>query len=199
MDVMQRLPLRERQRLEVRSELQQAALRLFAHRGYEQVSVTDIADEVGVVSRTFYRHFPTKEDAVLSLLDEAAPIVHEHVRSHPAGDAPWRVLADAVRASSEVHERVSASIMRMIFETPRLESAYYERQRRWEAMVARVLAERLGVPERDPRPTLWATMAFNIMTRVTIENVTSGRDVEPLAELDQRFAQAAEFFTGELR
>jgi hypothetical protein len=109
------------------------------------------------------------------------------------------VLADAVRASSEVQERVSASIMRMILETPRLESAYYERQRRWETMVVRVLAERLDVPERDARPTLWATMAFNIMTRVVIENVNSGRDVEPLAELDQRFAQAAEFFTGELR
>jgi hypothetical protein len=33
MNVMQRLPERQRQRLEVRSELQQAALRLFAHRG----------------------------------------------------------------------------------------------------------------------------------------------------------------------
>jgi AcrR family transcriptional regulator len=41
--------------------LRQVALAKFAERGFDQVSVAEVAEEVGVTERTFYRHFPTKE------------------------------------------------------------------------------------------------------------------------------------------
>jgi AcrR family transcriptional regulator len=142
---MARQSLRERQRLEVRSELQRTSLRLFLARGFDDVAISDVTDEVGVSQRTFYRYFPTKEDVVLSLLDDFAPAVHQHLREHPAGDAPWKVVHDALTEAVQRSEPVDPAVMRMIFETPRLLSAYNERQRRWEAMMAEVLAERLGV------------------------------------------------------
>jgi hypothetical protein len=87
--------------------------------------------------------------------------------------------------------------MRMIFRTPELLAAYYERQRQWVQAVAGVLAERLDVDAReDSRPLLWAIRAFEIATQVSQENLDAGTDVMPHAELKLRFRQAAEFFTG---
>jgi AcrR family transcriptional regulator len=197
-DMLQKVSLRERQRREVREELQRTAQAMFLADGFDNVSVNDIAERVGVVERTFYRHFPTKEDAVLSLLDEVAPYVHKEVRNHPADDAPWRVLMDAMLAAQK-HARSDADVMRMVFGTPKLLAAYYERQRQWAQTVAGVLAERLDVDaQEDPRPLLWAVLAFEIATQVSQENADAGTDVMPPAKLELRFRQAAEFFTGHL-
>lgn len=50
---------------DVRAALTSAALHLFSTAGYEQTTVTAIADHAGVARRTFFRHFATKDDAVL--------------------------------------------------------------------------------------------------------------------------------------
>ncbi len=48
-------------RTRTRQELRACALERFADRGFDQVSVAEIAAGAGVTERTFYRHFPTKE------------------------------------------------------------------------------------------------------------------------------------------
>ena len=67
-----------------RERLQDAALELFAARGYEQTTATEIAEAVGLTERTFFRHFTDKRevlfhgqqtltDAFLAGLDDASP------------------------------------------------------------------------------------------------------------------------------
>ena len=57
--------LRERRRLATRAEIEHVALDLFARHGSERTTVDDIATAAGVSPRTFFRYFPTKEDAAL--------------------------------------------------------------------------------------------------------------------------------------
>jgi AcrR family transcriptional regulator len=197
---MNQLSLRERQRLEVRDGIREATVRLVTEQGFDAVSVGDIARAAGISQRTFYRYFPAKEDAIFSLLDDVAPTIHHHVRQHVAGDVPWRVLHDAFVATTAAGPTMEPSVMRMIYETPQLRALYFERQRRWEALLAEVLAERLGVSAHDdPRPALWSSITFNIVYQVNFENVVRDPRSDPIAHLEDRFRQAAEFFSGHLR
>ncbi|XVV15628.1 TetR family transcriptional regulator [Actinoplanes sp. CA-131856] len=59
--------LRERRRLATQAEIEAAALELFGERGSERTTVEDIAAAAGVSQRTFFRYFPTKEDAALGV------------------------------------------------------------------------------------------------------------------------------------
>ncbi|GAA0362765.1 TetR/AcrR family transcriptional regulator [Actinoallomurus spadix] len=55
---------RERKKAATRQAIADAALRLFLERGYEQVSVRDIADAADVATATVFKHFPGKEALV---------------------------------------------------------------------------------------------------------------------------------------
>ena len=48
-----------------KTAIEDAALDLALERGYEQVTVDMICEQVGVTQRTFFNHFPTKDDALL--------------------------------------------------------------------------------------------------------------------------------------
>lgn len=48
----------------VRHRLQEAALKLYEQRGYDETTVADIAAEAGVTDRTFFRHFPDKREVL---------------------------------------------------------------------------------------------------------------------------------------
>ena len=59
------LDLRSRRRLDTRQEIHRAALELFEAQGVRETTVQQIAERSGVSSRTFFRHFTTKEQAGL--------------------------------------------------------------------------------------------------------------------------------------
>jgi AcrR family transcriptional regulator len=53
-----------------RSQILEAALKLFSHRGYGATSVRDIAESAGVSKGNVYHHFPDKETIFRALLDQ---------------------------------------------------------------------------------------------------------------------------------
>jgi AcrR family transcriptional regulator len=92
-------------RAEVRRELVGAAARLFDERGYDDTTVDDIAAAAGVGRRTFFRYFPSKEDAVSPDHEAAlARVAEVFAGAHPDEPATSLVL----RAGETVFELYTA-------------------------------------------------------------------------------------------
>jgi AcrR family transcriptional regulator len=86
----------QRSRSGTREQLAATALRLFAERGFEATTVDDIADAAGISRRTFFRHFPTKEDAIFPDHDGLRTAVGAQLdmRDH---ETPVTAMCNAVR------------------------------------------------------------------------------------------------------
>ena len=57
--------LQQRRRLETAAEVSRVAMLLFAERGFDAVTVDEIAAAAGISPRTFFRYFASKDDIVL--------------------------------------------------------------------------------------------------------------------------------------
>jgi AcrR family transcriptional regulator len=97
--------LRELKKARARRHIADTAARLFAERGYEHVSVTDVAREAEVAEQTVYNYFPTKEQLVTDREQQIQDRLCELIRSRPPGLTPAAAIrgfvlgsVDAIRA-----------------------------------------------------------------------------------------------------
>ena len=86
---------RERKKQVTRQALVAAAVRLFTERGYDETSVADITEAADVSKRTFFLHFPTKEDVLLADGDERVTLAVRAIQDRSPGVSPREALADA--------------------------------------------------------------------------------------------------------
>ncbi|WP_344688629.1 TetR family transcriptional regulator [Blastococcus jejuensis] len=78
---------RERRRQETRERIVDAAAELFAERGFDAVSVMEIARRAGVVEKTVFNHFPVKEGLVFDADPPMRAALLDAVRRRPAGES----------------------------------------------------------------------------------------------------------------
>jgi AcrR family transcriptional regulator len=80
--------------------LQEAALRLYAERGYEQTTVADIASEAGVTARTFFRHYADKREVLFAGSERLLEGMVTALAAAPPAATPVEAVAAALDASS---------------------------------------------------------------------------------------------------
>lgn len=85
----------ERGGAKTRARILEVATRLFLERGYDTVTVAEIAQEVGVSSVTVFNHFPRKEDLFLDRAVDAADLLRSAVRDRGPGVDVLASLRDA--------------------------------------------------------------------------------------------------------
>ncbi|HEX4011618.1 MAG TPA: TetR family transcriptional regulator [Solirubrobacteraceae bacterium] len=86
--------LRERNKRRTRELIAGTAARLFAQRGYEHVSVLEIAAAAQVSEQTIYNHFPTKSELVLDRDHELRDQLTTAIRHRPPGVSPAAAIQD---------------------------------------------------------------------------------------------------------
>ena len=105
-----RTGLMSRRKAETAGEIAEEAARLFAERGVAQVTAAEIAEASGVSLRTFYRYFPTKEDAVAPVLEVGAArwqAALAEAEEDPADAIPAVLAAQLTPATAEDAEALA--------------------------------------------------------------------------------------------
>ena len=105
---MTEMGLRERKKARTRRVIADAAARLFAERGYEQVAVSDVAREAEVSEQTVYNYFQTKEQLVTDLDQEFQDQFSRLIRTRASGTTPAAAIRELVLNAVEGIRRVPA-------------------------------------------------------------------------------------------
>jgi len=97
--------LRQRKKDRTRRALVDAAMRLFADRGYEETTIADLADAADIAPRTFFSYFAAKEDVLFADVDDRISALAELELRRP-GERPLDALR---RLGGEVAARISVN------------------------------------------------------------------------------------------
>jgi AcrR family transcriptional regulator len=83
---------RSRKRLATRQGISDAATRLFIERGFDQVTVDEIAAAADVGRMTVFNHFPRKEDMFFDRDEEGREMLRQALRQRDPGTSPIEAL-----------------------------------------------------------------------------------------------------------
>ncbi len=131
--------LREEKKAATRLALHEAATALVTQRPWDQISIDDIADAAGVSRRTFFNYFTTKEEVLVSGVDDQPERIVAAARAAPVGLMPWQVLKKGLLSGVPVKE---PEAMRLIVEI-RQQPEFVVRSFTMRAYLERALAEEL--------------------------------------------------------
>jgi AcrR family transcriptional regulator len=155
------LGLRERKKRQTRQAIAEAAKRLFLERGFEQVSVAEVARAADVSEQTVFNYFPTKEDLVFERMGTFEDELLAAVRERPAGETPLHAFGQFIldRSDSAMAgdgRRRVAELTRLVTVSPSLMARERQIVARYTDALAALLAEESGAAPDDIEPRLAA-------------------------------------------
>src|SRR3954451_9231355 len=120
--------LRERKKARTRKAISETAIALFLERGYDEVSVAEIAAAAEVSKRTLFAYFPTKDDLVLHRFADHEDGQARVVRTRPPAVAPLAALHAHLRDALERRDPITGlcdhpavvRFYRLVLDTPSL-------------------------------------------------------------------------------
>ena len=177
--------LRQRKKQQTRQLLADTARRLFAERGFENVSVSEIARVADVSEATVFNYFPTKEDLVFSGLELFESALLAAVGDRPKGETVIDAFGQFIlaprgffAAPDERSAREVLDVGRMIAASPALLAREEQILARYTRALARLIADEVGAPEGDLRPYVTANALIGVH-RALIEYVREQLQNEP--------------------
>jgi AcrR family transcriptional regulator len=172
------LGLRERKKQQMRETIRQTALRLFAERGFEAVTVTEVAREPNVSQATVFNYFPTKEDLFYQRMEVFEDGLLRAVRGRRPGQSVLAAFRDfvltvsGVLAEDQATEQV-ATFARIVLESPALLEREQQIFSRYTQSLAALLAEETETPGDDIQPWVVANALIGVH-RALLEYVRRG-------------------------
>ncbi|MCG7525522.1 TetR/AcrR family transcriptional regulator [Streptomyces sp. OfavH-34-F] len=154
--------LRERKKRQTRQQLSDVATGLFLERGFDAVTIAEIAQAADVSVNTVYNYFPAKEDLFLDrgrdVVERLSRYVRGRDRGESAADAVLRELRLQVEGVSPMLGLMEgyARFMRVIEGADSLKARLWHIQQEAQQHLEATLAEESGAGDEDPLPVLVA-------------------------------------------
>lgn len=165
--------LRERKKQRTREHIAATARRLFAERGFERVTVAEVAREAEVAEKTVFNYFPTKEDLFYSRLESFEEELLGAIRDRAAGKTvvaafeaflltPRGVLARRDAGEHDAALEELRTVTRVITQSPALLAREQRIFERYTASLGALLAEETGAREDDVEPHVVANALIGV-------------------------------------
>jgi AcrR family transcriptional regulator len=174
---------------EARHELLGAALRVFARRGYAQAGVDEIAAEAGYSKGTLYWHFSSKEEVLLTLLEERVDAPLREMVALLESAPPERDMSmEATREfARQLRDQREAALLdreywSLAIRDPELRATYVARQaelRRDMAAAMQARARHLGTPDLPMAAEDAARIVISIIGGLTVDELIEPGSVRP--------------------
>ena len=180
--------LRERKKRETREAIARAAWKLFVRRGFDAVTVADIARAANVSEKTVFNYFPTKEDLVFGAGMQRTAALIEAVRARPPGASivePFRRWTMDYLDRVE-HDPVDAltAIPRLVMRSDQLRARLFVGWEQEAALLGPVIAEEVGESDDSLIPLVVArTLAWThrVIFRAAFTRLMEGEDQSVVA------------------
>jgi AcrR family transcriptional regulator len=175
--------LRERKKRETREAITRAAWRLFARRGFDAVTVADIARAAKVSEKTVFNYFPAKEDLVFGAGMQRVAALIEAVRARPEGASivePFRrwTMDHLDRVEHEPVDSITA-IPRLVMGSDALRNRLFIGWEQEAMLLGPVIAEQVGGSDSELVPMIVArTLAWThrLIFRAAFTRLLEGED-----------------------
>ena len=152
--------LRERKKQQTRDAIAAAAMRLFSERGFDEVTVEEVAQAADVSKKTVFNYFPTKEDLVFRAREERRAALVAALRDRPPGTSlvePFRALTLAYLDQIERDPvEVTVAVPRLVMGSRALRDRLFLAWEEEAALLAPAIAEQAGQPADAIAPAVVA-------------------------------------------
>jgi AcrR family transcriptional regulator len=176
---------RERKKRETRQRISDIATGLMIERGFDAVTIAEIAEEADVSVNTVYNYFPAKEDLFFDREEELTERPSRIVREREPGESAAHALLGRLRedvVSRSLHGGMQEGydkFARVVRDSALLTARVHLMQERTADRLAATLREEAGADSGDPRPELVADQLVrigNLVFRGTTRAVAQGVD-----------------------
>ncbi|MFI9644710.1 TetR family transcriptional regulator [Streptomyces sp. NPDC052040] len=160
-----------------RRRLQDAALELYAERGFAEVTAAAVAERAGLTERTFFRHFPDKKEILFGDEEALRDVFTAAAAAVPDGASPLEATLAGLKAlTGTLQPRRERLVLRtrIIRHSPDLRERELVKLASWAAALAGTLRERgLGAAEAQ-----YAAETATTVFRVAFERWTAEPPVD---------------------
>ncbi len=185
--------LRERRKQETRQAISNIATQMFVDRGFDEVTIAEVAEAAGVAKMTVTNYFPRKEDLVL----DRAEAIERHLADVIAARAPGESMLAAIRrdyaeavARADVTLGLSSpAFAGMILNSPVLVSRVREMLDRREQLLGDAIAAETGTD--NPQQRLVAALLASVHRVLAAEASRRSLEGQPRGQICAVLADAA--------
>ncbi len=179
---------REQKKHRTRSTLASAAIEMFGERGYDEVTVAEIATAAGVSRRTAFRYFPTKDDLIMEHPNQWMQVFISSLdaNQHLCASQRLREGSYAVAAHIEADPEPVIQLFSLAFAHPTLSASYARNSQAWIERVAKDLSSATTTDDSPLAITVLAAAYMGMVNSVCLIWAQDGGSMIEL--LDAGFA-----------
>ena len=186
---------RERKKAELRTRISEVATALFLERGFDDVSVSEIAEAADVARPTVFAHFARKEDLLFDRYPEAEALVVAAINDRPAGTSAVAALSTLLTDLADQGHPLSAMRAQftrfwgVVAESRALQSRARELLDHLEQAIAAAM-DRTDVPDA-PLTAALTVAAYRTVHLESVRRILAGNDADKVAADHRRRISSA--------